>query len=339
LRGNTERKTSFILVDIISQWKKNSLLFSLAYKLHLVENNSHFRKNRIKLMKTQNRTNLVLLIVLALLLTIACSPDEETETQNTNKDDVASTSNNDDTTVTDDEADTSEDEDSDEPEADNGPTTVKFEKGKTSRKYKNSVKSGESKIYYLGASAGQTMNIKINSSQENAGFIVYDPAGNEISGGEETLESRDFSQELDDSGKYKIVVKSGRNTSYDINFEVSAKSKDLTAREAEGGANKTVKFGKGNSSASYKNSVIRGDRDTYILGARAGQFMTVSITSLEDNASFEVVAPNGENLVDDDTNWTGELPANGNYKIIVGSGRGNATYTVKFAVAQSKIRD
>ncbi len=282
-------------------------------------------------MTTRNKTNLILVFFLILLISIACTSGDGSGTETANKGDVSSTSSE----TTPNAADV--------PEADSGentakgPTTVSFDKGKTSRSYKRSITSGESNIYYLTASAGQTMDINIDSPQENAGFTVFDPAGNELSGAEETTDVREFSQELADSGKYKIVVSSGRDVAYSITFSVSAKSKDLTPAEAEGGANKTVRFGKGGTSASYSNSVIRGDRDTYNLSAGAGQFMTVSITSVEDNASFQIVGPNGEDLVLDDTNWTEELPRTGNYKIIVGSGRGNATYTIKFKVVQSPI--
>lgn len=283
-------------------------------------------------MTTRNKTNLICLLLLALFLTIACSEIEETETVNTAKENVASTGG--------DEvpADDDDGEDADAAGTNNGPTTVRFASGRTSRTYKNSITARDAHTYFLTASAGQTMNIKINSAGDHAVFVVHDPSGTEISAGEETVVTTDFSQELDNSGQYKIVVSSLRgDASYEISFEVSAKSRDLTSREAEGGANKTVRFGRGNSSASYSNSVIRGDRDTYILGAKAGQFMTVSITSHEDNAGFQIVAPNGTSLVDDDTNWTDELPRDGNYKIIVGSGRGNATYTIRFSVEQSPI--
>ena len=286
-------------------------------------------------MKIRNKTNLVLLVFLALILTVACNLDEETETNNTNKDKLAATDTQDVEEITDQTAQS--DEESDESENNTGPITVKFSKGQISRTYKNPIKRGESHTYYLSASAGQKMSVEIRSSQENAGFTVYNPAGEELSGADETSEVREFDQDLESSGRYKFVVTSGRDTNYDILFKVSAKSNDLTPEEADGGANKTVKFGKGKSSASYSNSVIRGDRDTYNLSAGAGQFMTVTITSGEDNASFQIIAPNGQDLVLDDTNWREELPASGNYKIIVGAGRGNATYTIKFLVEQSPI--
>lgn len=290
-------------------------------------------------MKNRNKTNLILLILLALVLGLACDEDEKATTQNTNKDKGSSSEKSDPVTTDIDmtESENESDEDSDKTENNNSPTTVKFSKGKISRTYKKSIKRGESHTYYLSAKAGQAMFIDIESPQENAGFTVYDPAGEELTGADETTDVREFDEDLKSSGRYKIVVSSDRNVAYDIMFEVTSESNDLTPEEASGGANKTVKFGRGKSSATYSNSVIRGDRDTYNLKAGAGQFMSVTITAGADNASFQIIAPNGKELVPDDTSWREELPASGNYKIIVGAGRGNATYTIKFKVEQSPI--
>jgi hypothetical protein len=52
------------------------------------------------------------------------------------------------------------------------------------------------------------------------------------------------------------------------------------------GITKRVRFAKGKTSARLSGAVVRGDRDTYILGAKAEQMMTVKITSTEDNQGF-----------------------------------------------------
>ena len=103
------------------------------------------------------------------------------------------------------------------------------------------------------------------------------------------------------------------------------------------GITKRIKFARGKSSATVSGAVIRGDRDTYILGASVGQRMTVRITSLEDNAAFQVMDDDGNYLQnageeDDATNWTGKLPWTGDYKIIVGGTRGNASYKLTVAI-------
>ena len=105
----------------------------------------------------------------------------------------------------------------------------------------------------------------------------------------------------------------------------------LAGATSADGIRKKVKFARGAHSASYSNSVVRGDRDTYIAGAKADQTMTLKITSLEKNAVFQVKAPSGSYLQgageeDDAMSWSGNLPEDGDYEIIVGGTRGNASY-------------
>jgi hypothetical protein len=103
------------------------------------------------------------------------------------------------------------------------------------------------------------------------------------------------------------------------------------------GVRKRLRFAKGKSSATVSGGVIRGDQDTYLIGARQGQTMGVVITSPEKNAVFQVQAPDGEFLQnageeDDATNWTGNLPESGDYKIVVGGTRGNASYRLTVSI-------
>lgn len=87
-----------------------------------------------------------------------------------------------------------------------------------------------------------------------------------------------------------------------------------------------VKFNQGANSTTIKNSVVRGDRNTYLLGAKGGQQMNLKITSLENNAVFDVIAPDSKTIKQEATTWSGKLPENGDYQIIVGGTRGNASY-------------
>ena len=104
------------------------------------------------------------------------------------------------------------------------------------------------------------------------------------------------------------------------------------------GITKRVKFQKGQSAATFEGGVIRGDRDIYILKASKNQTMTVTITSVEDNAVFQIKdTKTGKFLKgaadgDDAVSFMGTLPSNGDYKIIVGGTRGNASYTLNIIV-------
>jgi hypothetical protein len=104
------------------------------------------------------------------------------------------------------------------------------------------------------------------------------------------------------------------------------------------GITRRIKFQKGQSAATYEGGVVRGDRDTYLLKASKNQMMTVTITSVEDNAVFQIKdTKTGKYLKDagdgdDATSFMGKLPSSGDYKIIVGGTRGNASYTLNVGV-------
>jgi hypothetical protein len=109
------------------------------------------------------------------------------------------------------------------------------------------------------------------------------------------------------------------------------------ALAAQQGLTKRVRFARGRTTATLKNSVVRGTQDRYTLGARAGQKMSVQLTSVERNAVFNIYTPDGGTLEgagegQDATDWSGELPSSGDYVIEVGGTRGNATYTLKVTV-------
>ena len=103
------------------------------------------------------------------------------------------------------------------------------------------------------------------------------------------------------------------------------------------GKTQRVRFARGRTTAVLKGAVVRGTRDRYILGARAGQTMIVHISSREKNAVFTILGPDASALEGteegaDATDWTGELPMTGDYSIWVGPTRGNATYTLEVTI-------
>jgi hypothetical protein len=104
------------------------------------------------------------------------------------------------------------------------------------------------------------------------------------------------------------------------------------------GVKKKVRFPKGTSSITIRDSVVRGDRDRYYVGAKAGQRMSVKITSTEKNAVFQIYFHGEEESLpgagdgDDATSWSGELPIDNEYVIVVGGTRGNASYALTISI-------
>lgn len=111
---------------------------------------------------------------------------------------------------------------------------------------------------------------------------------------------------------------------------------------AVAGVNKPIHFAPGTSGTVINGGVIRGERDTYRLQARPDQLMHVKIHSEEDNAVFQVygevegnwIALHGAAEGDDATAWTGSSPdgGSGRFKIVVGSTRGNTSYTLEVSI-------
>ena len=106
---------------------------------------------------------------------------------------------------------------------------------------------------------------------------------------------------------------------------------------AQTGATKRVRFAKGHTSATYKGAVVRGTRNRYLVGARAGQLMYVRIRSVERNAVFSLADPAGAFMKgageeDEATQWTGKLSTSGDFAIDVGGTRGNAEYSLTVTV-------
>ena len=63
------------------------------------------------------------------------------------------------------------------------------------------------------------------------------------------------------------------------------------------GVRRRIKFQRGRTSTVISNAVLRDEIDQYILNARAGQKMKVDISSVEDNASFQITRPDKTQLL------------------------------------------
>jgi hypothetical protein len=95
--------------------------------------------------------------------------------------------------------------------------------------------------------------------------------------------------------------------------------------------------------------VLRGETRSWTFGARAGQMATVKISAVEKNAVFQVWRPGaklptvegdpieglalpGAGEGDEATEWHGPLPETGEYLVVVGGTRGNASYRLTLRI-------
>jgi hypothetical protein len=98
-------------------------------------------------------------------------------------------------------------------------------------------------------------------------------------------------------------------------------------------SSRRVQFARGTSSATVRGRVTLALSDTWLVGARAGQTMTVQLTAANKSVRFFVSTPNSAKILTDDTrSWTGTLPETGDYYIIVDADARGATYTVTISI-------
>lgn len=98
-------------------------------------------------------------------------------------------------------------------------------------------------------------------------------------------------------------------------------------------AYRRVQFKRGASSATLQGKVSIALPDTYLVGARAGQVMTVALTAPRKSVRFLVSSPTTRSLVADNARtWTGTLPEDGDYTIIVEADERGGTYTMTITI-------
>lgn len=143
---------------------------------------------------------------------------------------------------------------------------------------------------------------------------------------------------------YLDVLVTARNnvaTASEATYKFDGKQyRETSARlvNPETGASKPayrrVQFKRGSSSATLQGKVNITMPDMYIVGARAGQVMTVQLTAPNKSVRFMLMSPKPTSLFDDKRrSWTGTLPEDGDYTLIIeGDAERDATYSLTVSI-------
>ena len=98
-------------------------------------------------------------------------------------------------------------------------------------------------------------------------------------------------------------------------------------------ASRRVQFRRGASSTTVQGRVSIELSDTWLVGARAGQVMTVQLTSSRSSVRFMLMTSRTTmSLADNTRSWTGTLPETGDYLILVDTDAKAATYSMTISI-------
>jgi hypothetical protein len=98
-------------------------------------------------------------------------------------------------------------------------------------------------------------------------------------------------------------------------------------------ASRRLQFKRGTSQTTVQGKVSIALPDTYLVGARAGQVMTVKLIAPRKAVRFLLMSPSTRSLVADNArDWTGVLGETGDYTIIIDSDARNSTYSMTVSI-------
>jgi hypothetical protein len=213
---------------------------------------------------------------------------------------------------------------------------IEFEPGTDNATRAGDVAAGVTDRWILRARAGQTMQVMVDSVEDDTVFAVFGPGRtvlglvNSYTEAEEMYWTGTLPADMD----YAIEVTTvGPATHYQIKVAIDA------AAWVPLGQLERMTFAPGSVSGRASTAALLGTADSWYLGARAGQFMAVDVTSIEANSTFDVFAPDGTMMTApaERTTWSGFLPQDGDYRVEVRPTRGNATYTIAARITDQPV--
>ncbi len=91
----------------------------------------------------------------------------------------------------------------------------------------------------------------------------------------------------------------------------------------------------GQTEVTAADSLDQNHQPDYLIAAKAGQFMMVSISSTDPSMALQILAPDGSPMIkfsDQKTSWQGLLPLDGNYKVSLASKDGTGSYNLDVVI-------
>ena len=203
------------------------------------------------------------------------------------------------------------------------PQRIQFAPGAVSKTIASNVQAPNRNRYVLRAMAGQEMTVEIASPGQVVNFAV---SGVDDGQPYKRLDNEDrfWSGSLPATQDYLItVVTANGNPAYLLTVTVITPA----ATPPPVSTPMRIRFAPGAISETIPGTLASGATAQYVLGAAAGQSMTVTVTSPGNDLLFSIPG-----LVDGVTSWTGMLPSDGDYFIALLATGSDTSYTLAVTI-------
>jgi hypothetical protein len=200
------------------------------------------------------------------------------------------------------------------------PARISFKRGTTSAVLDGTLPAQQRAEYVLRASAGQTLSVAVTAVNQGVWVSVYGADGTPLSG--VNTAQAEWIGTLPTTQDYVIALSNSGTTATTFTLYTYIPSR--------------VRFAPGAVSARLQGFVEEPASNEYILAARAGQLMTVTITSPNTQVGLAISGLDGLALkrypsVPVNT-WSGRLPSTQDYLISALSLGGSHNYTLDITI-------
>lgn len=223
---------------------------------------------------------------------------------------------------------------------------IQFQPNTTGGTTQGELPAKDRQRFVLGAAAGQSMTVKLTTSSDEIDAFLYIWSAD---GTVYTLTApvKDWSGRLPATQDYYIELVSASDTplAYQLSISIPPSIPTLEPAPTDQpgfkiATDKAIRQMEESLDSEIKGTVISGERDRYTFSAMKGETLDVVINSLEHNAAFTVIAPDNNALPGteegrDATKSNNTISTDGNYAILVGPTRGNATYTLRVKINET----
>jgi hypothetical protein len=199
---------------------------------------------------------------------------------------------------------------------------IRFATGATSANVNGQVNGSIVNTYLLEARTGQRMQINLTSPSGQAFLTVVSPNGTPLARAQNGVQN--FDQTLPENGDYTLQVSSPAgtpNTTYTMFVSVTNGGVPTPVP----GTTQRIRFAPGTSSGQVSGQIDGSTLMTYLLEARAGQRMRITLASSTGQAFLTVVSPFGTPLARAQNgvqSFDQFLPESGDYTLQVSSPAG-----------------
>ena len=223
-------------------------------------------------------------------------------------------------------------------------TRIQFQPNTTGWYTPGDILPNQPQRFVLGAMGGQILNVALTTVPQNGAFLNVWAADGTVFTGMSPVQELTVQLPAQQDYYIEIISAANQSVNYQLSVNIPANTPPVQqpAAQAPAGAtvlgariavDQTIRFDASPVDVTLNGAVISGERDRYSLQLMAGENLDVIVTSFEGNAVFSIIGPDGNPLPGteegkDINNWAVPIAVEGTYSIVVGSTRGNATYTL-----------